>query len=149
MNSQRHRRLRSSSVVRSLVRETHLNKSDLIYPLLVTESGEQRKPVRSMPGIDQVPLNLLREEVDDVVRLGIEAVLVFGIPNEKDEQGSQAYHDHGIAQEAIREIKRHFPELVVIADTCLCEYTSHGHCGIVEGEKIANDLSLNFLAGPL
>ncbi|MFC3883103.1 porphobilinogen synthase [Bacillus songklensis] len=142
----RHRRLRSSASMRSLVRETHLHKEDFIYPIFVIEGENKRNVVQSMPGVEQVSLDLLDEEMKEIVELGIKSVMVFGVPAEKDEVGSGAYHDHGIVQEATRRIKDRYPEVVVIADTCLCEYTSHGHCGVVAGEKVLNDESLDLLA---
>jgi len=141
----RHRRLRQSATMRSLVREHHLRVDDLIYPLFVAEGNDIKKEVSSMPGVYQLSLDHLMEEVEEVVSLGIKAVLLFGIPLEKDEVGSQAYHDHGIVQEATRFIKKHYPDLIVVADTCLCEYTSHGHCGIVENGEVLNDPSLELL----
>mgnify|MGYP001305459689 CR=1 FL=1 len=141
----RHRRLRQSAAMRSLVREHHLRVDDLIYPLFVAEGNDIKKEVSSMPGVYQLSLDHLMEEVEEVVSLGIKAVLLFGIPLEKDEVGSQAYHDHGIVQEATRFIKKHYPDLIVVADTCLCEYTSHGHCGIVENGEVLNDPSLELL----
>lgn len=141
----RHRRLRSSANMRALVRENHLTAEDFIYPIFVIEGEKIRNPISSMPGIFQFSLDNLQAELEEVVSLGIKSVLLFGIPAEKDECGSQAYHDHGIVQEATRLIKERFPELLVIADTCLCEYTSHGHCGMISGEKILNDESLDLL----
>ncbi|MFE3892908.1 porphobilinogen synthase [Priestia sp. YIM B13446] len=146
LSFRRHRHLRSSENMRTIVRETHLYREDLIYPFFVVEGGEERKPIKSMPGIEQIPLDLLNDEMSEIVELGIKAVIVFGIPLEKDEIGSGAYHDHGIVQNAIRQIKEKFPELIVIADTCMCEFTSHGHCGVVQGEKVLNDPSLDLLA---
>ncbi|MFS2173660.1 porphobilinogen synthase [Priestia megaterium] len=146
LSFRRHRHLRSSENMRAIVRETHLYREDLIYPFFVVEGGEGRKPIKSMPGIEQIPLDLLNDEMSEIVELGIKAVIVFGIPLEKDEIGSGAYHDHGIVQNAIRQIKEKFPELIVIADTCMCEFTSHGHCGVVQGEKVLNDPSLDLLA---
>ncbi|MEI2342545.1 porphobilinogen synthase [Priestia megaterium] len=146
LSFRRHRHLRSSENMRAIVRETHLYREDLIYPFFVVEGGEERKPIKSMPGIEQIPLDLLNDEMSEIVELGIKAVIVFGIPLEKDEIGSGAYHDHGIVQNAIRQIKEKFPELIVIADTCMCEFTSHGHCGVVQGEKVLNDPSLDLLA---
>ncbi|WP_454871001.1 porphobilinogen synthase [Priestia megaterium] len=146
LSFRRHRHLRSSENMRAIVRETHLYREDLIYPFFVVEGGEERKPIKSMPGIEQIPLDLLNDEMSEIVELGIKAVIVFGIPLEKDEIGSGAYHDHGIVQNAIRQIKEKFPELIVIADTCMCEFTSHGHCGVVQGEKVLNDASLDLLA---
>ena len=142
----RHRRLRSSAAMRALVKETYLQKEDLIYPLFIIEGSNIKNPVKSMPGVFQLSLDNLVAEVDEIVELGIKAVLLFGIPAEKDAIGSGAYHDHGIVQKATRLIKEQHPELLVIADTCLCEFTDHGHCGVVEGEQILNDPSLNLLA---
>ena len=143
---QRHRRLRSSAAMRALVKETYLQKEDLIYPLFIIEGENIKNPVSSMPGVFQLSLDNLGTEVDEIVELGIKAVLLFGIPAKKDAVGSGAYHDHGIVQKATRFIKERYPELLVIADTCLCEFTDHGHCGVVEGEQILNDPSLNLLA---
>lgn len=143
---QRHRRLRNSAAMRALVKETYLHKEDLIYPLFVMEGENIKNEVSSMPGVFQFTLDNLATEIDEVVELGIKAVILFGLPAEKDEVGSGAYHDHGIVQKATRLIKELHPELLVVADTCLCEFTSHGHCGVVEGEKILNDESLNLLA---
>ncbi|QBK26404.1 porphobilinogen synthase [Ureibacillus thermophilus] len=142
----RHRRLRANATIRSMVRENHLHKEDLIYPIFVIEGENIKNPVKSMPGVYQLSLDQLDEEIDEVVSLGIPAVILFGIPAEKDAQGSGAFHDHGIVQKATRQIKERYPELMVIADTCLCEFTDHGHCGLVEGDKILNDPSLDILA---
>ncbi len=142
----RHRRLRNSDNMRSLVRETYLHKEDFIYPIFVVEGEKIRNEVPSMPGVFHLSLDLLNAEMAEVTELGIKSVIVFGVPKEKDEVGTQAYHEHGIVQKAITQIKVHFPELVVIADTCLCQYTSHGHCGIVEEGKILNDPTLDLLA---
>ncbi|WP_062356985.1 porphobilinogen synthase [Bacillus kwashiorkori] len=141
----RHRRLRQNSTLRDLVRETHILIDDLIYPLFVTFGTNKRQPVPSMPGIDQISLDLLKEEMDDINSLGIKAVLLFGIPEKKDSCGSGAYHDHGIVQEATRIIKSEYPHILVIADTCLCEYTDHGHCGVVDNGDVLNDESLDLL----
>ncbi|ANB61042.1 porphobilinogen synthase [Anoxybacteroides amylolyticum] len=141
----RHRRLRQSANLRAMVRETHLHVDDFIYPIFVIEGENVKQEIPSMPGIYQFSLDRLNEEVEEAVRLGIKSVIVFGIPVEKDEVGSQAYCEHGIVQQAIRQIKQTYPELVVIADTCLCEYTSHGHCGVVENEQVLNDPSLELL----
>jgi porphobilinogen synthase len=141
----RHRRLRQSANLRAMVRETHLHVDDLIYPIFVVEEKGVKREIPSMPGIYQFSLDRLNEEMDEVVQLGIKSVIVFGVPAEKDEVGSQAYCEHGIIQEAIRQIKANYPDIVVIADTCLCEYTSHGHCGVVENEQVLNDPSLELL----
>lgn len=143
----RHRRLRTSEAMRALVKETYLHKEDLIYPLFVAEGENRKTEVLSMPGVFQFSLDRLGEELDEVVELGIRSIILFGLPAEKDEVGSGAYHNHGIIQEATLFVKERHPELLVIADTCLCEYTSHGHCGVVDAhERIVNDDSLNLLA---
>lgn len=142
----RHRRLRQSASMRALVRETHLHTEDFIYPIFVLEGENKRNEVPSMPGVYQISLDHLQAEMQEVVDLGIRSVIVFGLPAEKDEVGSSAYCKHGIVQRAITQIKEKFPELVVIADTCLCQYTSHGHCGVIEDGVILNDESLEVLA---
>ncbi|WP_078379507.1 porphobilinogen synthase [Sutcliffiella halmapala] len=142
----RHRRLRTSDNMRALVRETYLNKEDLIYPIFVVEGENIKKEVPSMPGVFHLSLDLLNEEMGEVHDLGIKSVIVFGVPNEKDEVGTQAYHDHGIVQKAISQIKENYQELVVIADTCLCQFTNHGHCGVVEEGQVLNDPTLDLLA---
>ena len=141
----RHRRLRRTDSMRALVRETHLRKDDLIYPIFVVEGEQVKNEVASMPGVHQVSLDYLTEEMTELVNLGIRSVIVFGVPSEKDDVGSQAYHQEGIVQRAIRQIKEETPSLTVIADTCLCQYTDHGHCGIVRDGDIDNDESLNYL----
>jgi len=142
----RHRRLRNSVNMRALVRETHLHPEDFIYPIFIVEGEQKRNPVKSMPGVDQISLDYLNDEIQELVDLGIKSAMVFGVPAEKDAVGSQAYHDHGIVQKGIRQIKENFPDFVVIADTCLCQYTDHGHCGVIEDGKILNDPSLDLLA---
>ncbi|OLO40512.1 delta-aminolevulinic acid dehydratase [Alkalihalophilus pseudofirmus] len=142
----RHRRLRGSASIRSMVRETQLHKEDLIYPIFVVEGEHIQNEIPSMPGVFQLSLDLLNEEVNEVVDLGIPAIIVFGVPNDKDDVGSSAYHDHGIVQKAIRQIKEVHPELTVIADTCLCQFTDHGHCGVIEDGKVLNDPTLDLLA---
>ncbi|EAF5413277.1 porphobilinogen synthase [Listeria monocytogenes] len=141
----RHRRLRKNKTMRDLVRETVLHTDDLIYPIFVKDGKEPKTEVVSMPGVFQFPLHELEEEMRTVEKLGIKAVILFGIPAEKDAVGTQAYHDHGIIQEATRLIKKSFPEILVIADTCLCEFTDHGHCGVIENGEILNDESLDLL----
>ncbi|MBO0996339.1 porphobilinogen synthase [Bacillus sp. SD075] len=144
----RHRRLRASAGMRALVRETLLHKEDLIYPIFVIDGENVKNEINSMPGIYQLSMDNLGAEMDEVVSLGIKSVILFGVPfdHDKDEQGTGAFHHNGLVQEATRLIKKQYPEVIVIADTCLCEYTSHGHCGVVEGEKILNDASLDLLA---
>ncbi|HAA3608073.1 TPA_asm: porphobilinogen synthase [Listeria monocytogenes] len=141
----RHRRLRKTKTMRDLVRETVLHTDDLIYPIFVKDRKEPKTEVASMPGVFQYPLHELEEEMRVVESLGIKAVILFGIPAEKDAVGTQAYHDHGIIQEATRLIKKSFPEILVVADTCLCEFTDHGHCGVIENGEILNDESLELL----
>ncbi|EAE7686396.1 porphobilinogen synthase [Listeria monocytogenes] len=141
----RHRRLRKTKTMRDLVRETVLHTDDLIYPIFVKDGKEPKTEVVSMPGVFQFPLHELEEEMRTVENLGIKAVILFGIPAEKDAVGTQAYHDHGIIQEATILIKKSFPEILVVADTCLCEFTDHGHCGVIENGEILNDESLDLL----
>lgn len=142
----RMRRLRASSNLRSLVRETVVTKDDLVYPVFIKEGKDIKEPVASMPGIYQYSADRFNEELDRVVNAGIKAILVFGIPSHKDEFGSEAYNDNGVTQNIIREIKKKVPDIIVIADVCLCEYTSHGHCGIICGHEILNDETLEPLA---
>ncbi|MBZ4653937.1 MAG: HemB [Peptococcaceae bacterium] len=142
----RMRRLRQSEGIRRLVRHTYLQLDDLIYPIFVSEGHNVRNPIPSMPGIYQLSLDRVLEEAEEVVGLGIPAILLFGIPETKDEVGSQAYAEQGIVQKAVKEVKGKYPELVVITDVCLCEYTSHGHCGLVEKGEIKNDETLELLA---
>jgi porphobilinogen synthase len=142
----RHRRLRSSGAMRALVRETHLQVDDLIYPLFVVEGKDVKNEVPSMPGIYQVSLDHLQEEVTEVQNLGIKALLLFGVPKEKDEKGTGAFISDGIVQEAARFLKKEFPDMLIIADTCLCEYTSHGHCGVIHDGDVDNDESLKLHA---
>jgi porphobilinogen synthase len=141
----RMRRLRSGENIRRMVRETHINKSDLIYPIFVSECIEEKQEVDSMPEIYQYPVSQLDEIIKPCAESGISGVLLFGVPKTKDETASSAYDDNGITQRAIRKIKSDYPELLVIADVCLCEYTSHGHCGMVCDGKILNDETLPLL----
>ncbi|MCI8376992.1 MAG: porphobilinogen synthase [Lachnospiraceae bacterium] len=141
----RMRRLRVNEAMRSMVRENYLNKSDLVYPIFIIEGENIKNPVDSMPGIFQYSIDRLGEELDRIIEAGIGAVLVFGIPAHKDEMGSEAYNDEGVIQRAVRYIKEEVPDLLVIADVCLCEYTSHGHCGLIHGQEILNDETLELL----
>ncbi len=142
----RFRRLRRSENLRRLVRETRLSVEDLIYPLFVVHGHGVRREVNSMPGVYQLSVDQLGREAEELLELGIGAVLLFGIPARKDELASEAYDPDGIVQRAVRELKRVAPELVVITDVCNCEYTSHGHCGIVRDGHILNDATLELLA---
>lgn len=142
----RRRRLRINETIRALVRETSVQISDLIYPMFIIEGNNIKSPVDSMPGIYQYSLDRIGEELMRVKESGVKGVLLFGIPEHKDETGSEAYNKDGIIQKAIRYIKSGYPELAVVADICLCEYTSHGHCGLVMDGHILNDETLPLLA---
>jgi porphobilinogen synthase len=152
---QRARRLRNTPALRRMVRETDLTVDDLIYPMFVTHGRGVQREITSMPGIYQWSIDRLEHEAEDIARLGIPAVILFGIPAAKDELGSENFADDGIIQQAIRAIKRTTPDVLVITDVCMCEYTSHGHCGIVHQStgpdgrptfEIANDETLDILA---
>lgn len=140
------RRLRQSEKLRDMFAETNLTVNDFIYPVFVIEGKKIKNEVSSMPGIFQFSIDNLSKECEQVSKLGIPAIILFGIPDHKDELGSGAYDDKGIVQKAIKTIKKDFPELIVITDVCLCEYTSHGHCGIVKDGKILNDPTLKLLS---
>jgi len=140
------RRLRKNEPMRRLFRETSLGVDDLIYPLFVIHGRGVRHEVESMPGVFQYSVDKLTREAKEIAALGINAVLLFGIPQEKDEVGSSAYQTDGVIQQAIRAIKKAVPELLVITDVCLCEYTSHGHCGLVVDGDVDNDKTLDLLA---
>ncbi len=142
----RFRRLRYNPLVRDMVRETELSKNDLIYPLFVVPGENVKNPIKSMPGVFQFSIDNLVKECKEVAALGIPAVILFGIPEHKDEKGSEAYDSNGIVQKAIRAIKAEIKNLLVITDVCLCEYTSHGHCGVLNGEEILNDETVSLLA---
>lgn len=145
LNFKRFRRLRRTEALRSMVGEETLSTTDLIYPLFVVPGSGVRREVRSMPGVFQLSADEIVRECAEVNTLGIPAVILFGIPEHKDEEGSGAYDENGIVQRTIRKIKKEVPELVVITDVCLCEYTSHGHCGITKGDTILNDESVELL----
>ncbi|KUO61326.1 MAG: delta-aminolevulinic acid dehydratase [Gracilibacter sp. BRH_c7a] len=142
----RPRRLRINEVIRTMVREHHLMVTDLIYPMFVTYGESSKTEIPSMPGIYQYSLDTFLLALKEVVALKIPAVLLFGIPETKDEMGSGAYDEQGIVQQAVRLAKKHYPNLYVITDVCLCEYTSHGHCGLVEDGTILNDATVDLLA---
>lgn len=143
----RMRRFRRTDNIRKLVRENRVHAEQLIYPIFVVEGEDQINPIDSMPGICQYSLDHLLEEVERAVAVGINSIILFGIPAEKDAVGTQAYAEEGIVQRAIRNVRAAYPDLVIIADCCLCEYTSHGHCGIVTPEgEILNDPTLSLLA---
>ncbi|MCI9064609.1 MAG: porphobilinogen synthase [Lachnospiraceae bacterium] len=141
----RFRRLRRDGRIRSMMQETRLHPKDFIYPIFVMEGEDIRNPVESMPGIFQYSIDRLHEILDQVKEAGIGGVMLFGIPVQKDPQGSQAYAVDGITQRAVRYIRERYPEIYIVVDICLCEYTSHGHCGMVQGEQILNDETLPYL----
>lgn len=142
---QRFRRLRRDGRIRSMMQETRLHPKDFIYPIFVIEGEDIKNPVESMPGIFQYSIDRLDEILEQVKEAGIGGVMLFGIPLHKDPQGSQAYAEDGITQRAVRYMKEHYPGIYLVVDVCLCEYTSHGHCGMVCGEEILNDETLPFL----
>ncbi len=141
----RARRLRKNEKLRAMVRETALGANDLIYPLFVGPGKNSARPVPSMPGVDQLSVDRAVKECEEAVSLGIPAVILFGIPERKDAQGSEAYADDGVVQRAIQEIKRKAPGLLVMTDVCLCEYTDHGHCGVIKNGDVDNDATVELL----
>lgn len=143
--SLRLRRLRRTSGLRTLVRETELSPSDLVYPMFITPGSGVRQEIPSMPGIFRQSADKAIEEIGEAKELGVQAFLLFGIPESKDPLGSGAYDEHGVIQEALREIKKKVEGIILITDVCMCEYTSHGHCGIVEGGTVDNDKTLPLL----
>jgi porphobilinogen synthase len=142
----RPRRLRRNEKLRSLIRETGLEPNNLIYPVFVGPGKDRAQPVSSMPGVAQLSVDRAAKECAEVGSLGIPAVILFGIPEEKDAVGSEAYADNGVVQQAIRAVKKKVPEMVVITDVCLCEYTDHGHCGVIKNGDVDNDSTLELLA---
>lgn len=141
----RPRRLRTSETIRKLVRETRVTVDDLIYPMFIVEGSGIKNEIPSMPGVNHFSIDEFIKELKEIRKLNIPGVLLFGVPESKDEKGSGAYDSDGIVQRALRAAKKQFPELLLIADVCLCEYTSHGHCGIVEDGKILNDISVELI----
>lgn len=145
-NINRTRRLRTNPSIRSMIRETKLSIDDFIYPLFVVEGKGIKEEIVSMRDIYRYSIDMLLKEIDEISNLGIKSILLFGIPDEKDELGTEAYSEQGIIQRAVREIKKFFPEVYVITDLCMCEYTSHGHCGILaENGEVDNDKTLEYL----
>lgn len=142
----RPRRLRGSAALREMTRETRLDPSNLIYPLFACPGEGVRREIKSMPGVFNLSVDELVKECEDARRVGVSSIIVFGLPERKDEQGTGAFLEDGITQRAIRAVKREVKDLVVVADTCLCEYTSHGHCGVIENGDVANDPTLDILA---
>ncbi len=140
------RRLRQNPALRALIRETQLHPSDLVQPLFIKEGLTDKKEIRSMPGVFQLSLTNLAKEIETLRGLKISSVILFGIPLEKDDTGSSALNDNGIIQQAVRDIKRLAPEMLVITDLCFCEYTAHGHCGVMSNDCVDNDATLALLA---
>jgi len=143
---ERPRRLRRTETIRALVRETRLSPDDFVYPLFVCEGEGVRREIASMPGAFNLSIDELVKEVEAARRVGVRSVILFGVPGEKDAVGSEAYAEDGITQRAIRAVKRELKDVLVIADNCLCEYTDHGHCGVIEDGEVLNDPTLNLLA---
>ena len=142
----RPRRLRTTPMLRDMVRETALSPDDFIYPLFVQETSSKPEPTESMPGQFRHTIETLMEQAEKTVEAGVKAILLFGIPENKDEQGSQAFADDGIIQRAVRAVKKKTLPLLVVTDVCMCEYTSHGHCGVIRDRDVDNDLSLDLIA---
>jgi porphobilinogen synthase len=141
----RPRRLRKNEAFRALIRETHLTPAQLIYPLFIIPGKNKREPIPSMPGISRISVDQLAKEARECLKLGVNSVILFGLPEKKDPMGSGAHAKDGIIQRAIKELKNKAPELLVVTDVCLCEYTSHGHCGIIIEKQVDNDATLEVL----
>ena len=139
------RRLRGSGPIRNLARETRLSPAEFVYPMFVTHGQGVREPIEPMPGCFQMSLDVMAEEVGEIGELGIPSVLLFGLPAEKDPMGTEGYDPEGIVQEAVRAIKKSNPDMLVITDVCMCEYTDHGHCGVIANGKVDNDQTLELL----
>ena len=142
----RFRRLRQNQAIRRLVQETEISPKDLIYPIFIIEGENIKEPIESMPGVYRYSIDKIDEILEEVSKSGISGMLLFGVPAHKDSVGSEAYNENGVTQRAIRYIKAKYPNMLVIADICLCEYTSHGHCGLISGNEILNDETLPLLA---
>jgi porphobilinogen synthase len=143
----RMRRLRDNKLTRSMIRETYLSKNDLVYPIFVVEGNDIKREISSMPDCYHYSVDRIKEEINELTSLGINYIMIFGVPDEKDEFGSGAYYEDGIVQRAIKEIKRINPDMYVITDVCMCEYTSHGHCGIIgHDHKVLNDETLPYIS---
>jgi len=142
----RPRRMRRNTALRAMIRETRLSASQMIYPLFIIPGKGKREPVPSMPGVDRISVDQLKQEAASCMKVGINSVILFGLPEKKDGVGSGAYANNGIVQQAIKELKNSTPEMNVITDVCLCEYTDHGHCGCLIGHEVDNDATLELLA---
>ena len=143
----RHRKLRNNSAIRNLVKDVYIEKSDLIYPIFIEEGENIKNEISSMPGIFRYSIDRIDEELEELVKLGINSILLFGIPKHKDEYATESYNENGIIQKAIRYIKKKYPNFLIIGDVCCCEYTNHGHCGILDEKGyVKNDETLEVLA---
>ena len=142
----RTRRLRANANIRNMVRETRISKDSLIYPMFFEEGENIFEEIESMPGQYRMSIDRCDSVIKELLDAGVGSVILFGIPKHKDEVGSEAYHDHGIVQEAVRYIKKNYPDMYVIGDVCMCEYTSHGHCGILKGHDVDNDTTIKYIA---
>ena len=142
----RNRRLRANAIIRNMVRETRISKDSLIYPMFFEEGENIFEEIESMPGQYRMSIDRCDGVIKELLDAGVKSVMLFGIPKSKDEVGSEAYHDHGIVQEAVRYIKKNYPDMYVIGDVCMCEYTSHGHCGILKGYDVDNDTTIKYIA---
>ena len=142
----RNRRLRANAIIRNMGRETRISKDSLIYPMFFEEGENIFEEIESMPGQYRMSIDRCDSVIKELLDAGVGAVMLFGIPKSKDEVGSEAYHDHGIVQEAVRYIKKNYPDMYVIGDVCMCEYTSHGHCGILKGHDVDNDTTIKYIA---
>ena len=140
------RRLRGNPAIRNMARETRLSPAEFVYPMFVTHGEGVRTPIEPMPGCFHFSVDQLTEEVGEIADLGVPAVLLFGLPQEKDALGTEGYDPEGIVQEALRAIKKSTPDMMVITDVCMCEYTDHGHCGVIDNEQVDNDQTLELLA---
>ena len=141
----RPRRLRKNDAIRRLVRENYVTKDDLIYPLFVRDGKNLKSEIKSMPGVFHFSPDSILTEIESLLELGMDRIILFGIPNEKDETGSDAISENGIIQRTIKDIKSRFPQMYIISDVCMCEYTDHGHCGIIENNQVDNDSTLPYL----
>ncbi len=144
--TQRPRRLRNNAVLRKMVREIRMDRSSLVYPVFIKEGAGIEEEIKSMEGQFRYSIDRLPYKIEELVKVGIDKVLLFGIPEEKDECGSSAFAENGIIQKSLRSIKKNFPQMYCITDVCMCEYTSHGHCGILNGDTVDNDSTLEYLA---
>lgn len=142
----RTRRTRNNALIRDLISDVNLSMNDFIYPLFIEEGNNIKSEIEAMPNQYRYSIDRLKEEIEDIVNLGIKGILLFGIPKQKDEKGSGAYDEDGIIQKAVRFIKKNFSNILVITDVCMCEYTSHGHCGILHNDNVDNDLTIDYIS---